>query len=300
MLTSADLTITKDDGVTEITAGDGVTYSYTITVTNGGLSDADNVTVSDIWPAGFDQETVTPSQGSVTSVGTDSFTANLGTIAAGGSATITVTYTVPSSTQAGNYTNTVSVASDEPDPVTSDDTDSDTNTVVTSADLAITKDDGVTQITAGDGVTYSYTITVTNGGLSDADNVTVSDTWPAGFDQGTVTPSQGSVTSVGTDSFTANLGTIVAGGSATITVTYTVPSSTQGGSYTNTVSVASDETDPVANNNTDDDVNTVITSADLVIIKNDGVTTVTAGDGDYTYTIPVTTRSLRCRQCDRQ
>ena len=68
-------------------------------------------------------------------MGTDSFTANLGTIAAGGSATITVTYTVPSGTQGGSYTNTVSVSSDEPDPVATDNTDSDTNTVITSADL---------------------------------------------------------------------------------------------------------------------------------------------------------------------
>ena len=280
VLTSSDLRIAKDDGVTQVTAGDGVTYQYTITVNNDGPSDADNVTVTeDSFPAGFDMGTVSSSHG-----GCAAFPCNLGTIVSGGSATIAVSYTVPSDTQAGFETNTVSVTSDEPDPDPSNNTDSDTNEVVTSSDLSIAKDDGVTQVMAGDGVTYQYTITVNNAGPSNADNVTVTeDSFPAGFDMGAVSSSQG-----GCAGFPCNLGIVGAGGSATITVQYTVPSDTQAGFQTNTVSVTSSEPDPNPSGNTASDTNEVLTSADLRIAKDDDVTQVTAGDGvTYQYTITV-------------
>ena len=51
----------------------------------------------------------------------------------------------------------------------------------------------MTQVTAGEGVVYEYTIKVNKDGASDADNVTVSeDSFPAGFDMGAVSSSQGS------------------------------------------------------------------------------------------------------------
>src|SRR5438552_2633663 len=100
------------------------------------------------------------------------FTCALGPLAKGGSATVTVTYTVPASTPAGPQTNTVTVSSPVSDPNTANNTASDTNTVVTSADLAVTKSDGVTTVIAGDGVTRTYTITVSNiAGPSDATSV---------------------------------------------------------------------------------------------------------------------------------
>src|SRR5690606_8359795 len=138
----------------------------TIIVNNAGPSDADNVTVTeDSFPAGFDMGAVSSSQG-----GCAAFPCDLGTIAAGASATIWVDYTVPADTQAGTQTNTVSVTSDEPDPNDEDNTDDDTNDVLTESDLSISKDDGVSEVTAGDGVTYTYEIVVTNNGPSDADN----------------------------------------------------------------------------------------------------------------------------------
>src|SRR2546422_584045 len=288
--TSADLSVTKTDLVTTVTAGDGVTRTYTITVSNtAGPSDATGVTLSDTWPSGFTRGTITPSQGTCTPATTgQNFTCALGTLAKGGSATVTVTYTVPASTT-GSQTNTVTVSSDTPDPVAGNNTSSDTNTVATSADLSVTKTDLVTTVTAGDGVTRTYTITVSNtAGPSDATGVTLSDTWPSGFTRGTITPSQGTCTPATTgQNFTCALGTLAKGGSATVTVTYTVPASTTG-SQTNTVTVSSDTPDPVAGNNTASDTNTVATSADLSVTKTDLVTTVTAGDGvTRTYTITV-------------
>ena len=127
VLTSADLRITKDDGVTQVTAGDGVTYEYTITVHNDGPSDAHNVTVTeDNFPAGFTMGTVSSSQGACAA-----FPCTLGAIASGGSASITVAYTVPADTPAGDQTNTVSVSAAEDDPDPTDDSASDTTNVLT-------------------------------------------------------------------------------------------------------------------------------------------------------------------------
>src|SRR3989454_572009 len=210
----ADLSVTKTDLVTTVTAGDGVTRTYTITVSNtAGPSDATGVTLSDTWPSGFTRGTITPSQGTCTPATTgQNFTCALGTLAKGGSATVTVTYTVPASTT-GSQTNTVTVSSDTPDPVPGNNTASDTNTVATSADLSVTKTDLVTTVTAGDGVTRTYTITVSNtAGPSDATGVTLSDTWPSGFTRGTITPSQGTCTPATTgQNFTCALGTLAKG-----------------------------------------------------------------------------------------
>src|SRR5207249_3235531 len=126
-----------------------------------------------------------------------------------------------------------------------------TNTGVTSADLSVTKSDGVTTVTAGDGVTRTYTITVSNAGPSNATGVTLTDAWPSGFARGTPSPSQGTCTNVGLGpNFTCALGTLAQGGSATVTVNYTVPASTLAGPQTNTVIVSSDTPDSVPGNNT--------------------------------------------------
>src|SRR4029079_7762549 len=199
--------------------------------------------------------------------------------------TITATYSVPSSTT-GSQTNTASVSSAVGDPDPADNTASDTDTVITSADLSVTKTDGVSSVTAGQAGLGTYTITVTNGGPSDATLVSLTDSWPAGFTQGVVTPSQG--TCQNGPSFDCDLGTIAAGASVTITATYSVPSSTTG-SQTNTASVSSAVGDPDPADNSASDTDTVITSADLSVTKTDGGSGVTAGQaGLGTYTITVT------------
>src|SRR4029079_5133313 len=249
---------------------------------NNGPAAATSVSLTDTFPGGFNRGTVTPSQGTCT--GTPSFTCSLGSIASGGSATVTVNYTVPSSTTA-DQTNTASVSSAVADPVSGNNSASDTNSINTSADLSITKTDGVTSVTAGAPTVHTYTITVANLGRSDATGVSLSDTFPGGFTRGTVTPSQGTCT--GSPSFTCSLGTIAKNGIARVTVNYTVPSSTPA-NQTITASVSSAVSDPDTSNNSASDTDTITTSADLSVTKSDGVTTVTAGAATtHTYTITV-------------
>ncbi len=94
----------------------------------------------------------------------------------------------------------------------------DTDTIGISADLAITKTDGVTTATPGGSVTY--TITASNAGPSDATGATVADTFPASL---TCT-----WTCVG-----AGGGTCTAAGSGNINDTVNLPA---GGSVTYTAS----------------------------------------------------------------
>ena len=68
-------------------------------------------------------------------------------------------------------------------------TATDVNTVSASANLRILKSDGLSQVTAGDGITHRYAITVTNSGPSLASSVIVTDTWPVGFTRGAVSKS---------------------------------------------------------------------------------------------------------------
>src|SRR5205807_471823 len=202
--TSANLSVTKDDGVTSVVAGDGLIRTYTITVHNAGPSDAQNVSLADTWPAGFTRGSL-PS-GCVDVGGGPDFSCPLGTVPANGTVVKSISYTVPSSTTASPQDDTATVSSTTTDPDTANNSATDSNVVKTSADLSVTKSDGVTEVTAGDGITRTYTITVHNAGPSDAQAVSLGDTWPAGFTRGSVTPSQGSCS--GSPSFTCALGTI--------------------------------------------------------------------------------------------
>jgi len=174
--------------------------------------------------------------------------------------TSTFTMTSPPVVGGPNQIATASITLAAGDTVTCTFTNTGVTSGVTSADLSVTKTDGVTTVTAGDGVTRTYTITVSNAGPSDATSVTLSDTWPGGFTRGTTTPSQGTCMTTTGQNFSCSLGTIPAGGSATVTVSYTVPASTPAGPQTNTVTVSSPVSDPNTANNTASDTNTVATS----------------------------------------
>jgi uncharacterized repeat protein (TIGR01451 family) len=208
-----------------------------------------SVALTDTWPSGFTLGTITTSQGSC-SPGGGNFSCSLGNLASGGSATISASYTVPATTPAGNQTNSVSVTSTTPDPNSSNNTASKTTTVVTSADLSVTKTDGLTSVPLLDLSTHTYTIVVTNAGPSVAVDVRLNDYWPSGFNRGATTTTQGSCTQ-GSGDFTCSLGNLAPGASVTVKADYTVPPiTTLLGSHTNTVVVGSSTPDPNTANNT--------------------------------------------------
>src|SRR5207248_2145700 len=117
------------------------------------------------------------------------------------------------------------------------DTATDPTTVTSQADIGIAKSASSGSVTVGSNVTF--TITASNLGPSNASGVVVTDLLPAGLTFVSAVPSQGTYTS-GTGAW--NIGAIVSGGSATLTLVATV---TQTGSITNTATKsAENESDP--------------------------------------------------------
>src|SRR5205823_1274328 len=169
VIARADLSIAKSNTPDPVTAGQSLTY--TIVVTNNGPSDAQNVQATDALPSQLTGATYCDTTGCTPSApwtGSDP----LGAIAAGGSRTILIRATVKSDTPDGaTLSNTASVSSATSDPGPSANSATATTAVSTRADLAITKTHTPEPATAGNPITY--TITATNNGPSDAQNVQV-------------------------------------------------------------------------------------------------------------------------------
>jgi uncharacterized repeat protein (TIGR01451 family) len=281
---SADLSITKTDGVTTATAGGSVTY--TITASNAGPSNATGATVADTFPASLTctWTCVGASGGTCTASGSGNLndTVNL---PSGGSVTYTASCTV-SASATGTLSNTATVAAPAgvTDPTPGNNSATDSDTLAASADLSITKTDGVTTATAGGSVTY--TVSASNAGPSNATGATVADTFPASLTctWTCVGASGGTCTASGSGNLndTVNL---PSGGSVTYTASCTISASATGTlSNTATVAAPAGVTDPTPGNNSATDSDTLGASADLSITKTDGVTTATSG-GSVTYTV---------------
>ncbi|MEI6577662.1 MAG: HYR domain-containing protein, partial [Bacteroidota bacterium] len=270
-----DMTITKTGTPDPVIAGQNVTY--TITVTNNGPSDAQAVAVNDVLPAGLTFVSATPLTGSWSAPNW-----TIGTLANSGEATLILVAKVNNNV-ANNSTiiNTASVSSTTTDPVTLNNSASKSVNVSTSSDLSITKTRTPGAVIAGENVTF--TVTVTNNGPSDAQDVVVNDVLPAGLTFVSATPLTGSWIYPNW-----TIGTLANSGTATMTLVAKVNSNVAHGSVvTNTASVFSTTSDPILANNSADKSVYVITSADLSIMKTTEVPTVIIGE-NVTYTITVT------------
>ncbi len=177
------------------------------------------------------------------------------------------------------------------------------NIEATKTDSLVIDADGNGVPSAGD--TIQYTVAITNSGSLDASGVTFSDTPDANSTLvvGSVTTSQGTVTSGNTPGDTTvgvNVGTVTRGSALTVAITFRVTNTPFPGGVTQisnqgTVSgnnFTTEPTDDPKTTGTDDDptvttVGAVSTSADLAITKTDSPDPVTAG-GTLTYTLTVT------------
>ena len=256
---SANLSMTKT-GTATVVAGGSVTYS--LVVANAGPSDAAALSVTDTLPAGVTFVSATGTGWTCTNTGNVSVSCTRPTLATGTTApTITVVVTAPA--QAGSLSNSASVSSTTADPVPGNNTSSASTTVTASADLSITKS-GPATVVAGNNV--SYNLVVANAGPSDAANLSVADTLPAGVTFVSATGTGWTCTNAGNVSVTCTRPALTTGSTApTIAIVVTAPG--QAGSLSNTASVSSTTADPVAGNNTSSASTTVTASADLSMTK---------------------------------
>jgi uncharacterized repeat protein (TIGR01451 family) len=176
-----DISVTKTDGVTN--TYQGATLTYTVTVRNNGTYTV-SANLLDTVPAALTGVawTCAASAGSTCDAASGSGNAiSTGTtLAASGTATYTVTGTV--NVASGSIANTASVSLDATwlaESNAANNTATDTDTVVSAADLSITK---VAATTFAVDNNASYTLTVRNNGPQSATGtITVTDTLPAGL-----------------------------------------------------------------------------------------------------------------------
>lgn len=281
---SADLAITKTDGITNVAAGQSTTY--TITASNAGPTDAPASQVTDTFPAPLTACSWTCSGaggGTCTASGAGNIADSVN-LPNGGSVTYTATCTVPASTAAGvNIANTAIVSSAIADPIPGNNSATDTDTTIVSSDLSVTKTDGVTSVVAGGALTY--TIVASNAGPSNAVGSTVADTFPAALTCGwTCAGSGGTCTASGS----GNINDVVnlpAGSSVTYTANCTVAPGTVNGtviSNTANVAVAGGSSDPAPGNNSATDTTTVIAGSGVSGTKTVAGSTIPGGAIVYT------------------
>ncbi|MBB6086711.1 DUF7507 domain-containing protein [Wenzhouxiangella marina] len=269
---SVDLSITKDDGVADVTAG--TSTIYTIVAANAGPSDAIAATVTDTFPVACDSV-------SWSCVAAGGATCTAGPVAgdindvinlpAGGSATYTATCAV-SAAASGSLVNTASITAPgdvvDIDPL--NDSATDTNSISVDADLAISKTNGTAASVPGSDTVYTI-VASNSAGPSDIVGATVTDNFPAAC-----TSVSWSCVAAGGATCTAGPGVgniadvidLPVGSSATYTATCSIDAAAVGTlDNTATVSAPMGATDPVAVNNSATDSDTLGASADLSMSK---------------------------------
>lgn len=263
----AELSLRMADSPDPVTVGKALTY--VIGITNFGPEDATNVVVTDTLPASVDYDGGTSDSRCTEASGT--VTCDLGTIASGNRATVEI---VVKPNEAGQITNTASVAADEADSDSANNEEEEKTTVEDpSADLTLTKSDSPDPVSVGDPITY--TIAVSNNGPDAASNVTVTDDLPGGvsYDDAASDPRCDAV-NVGTVS--CDLGTLANSGSDSVEIVVTP---NQAGSISNDASVAADEFDPTPGNNEDTEATTVDPPPPAATCRGEAATIVAAGPG---------------------
>ncbi|MCC7123843.1 MAG: DUF11 domain-containing protein, partial [Acidobacteria bacterium] len=130
----------------------GAPLSYALTVTNNGPATATAVTITDPLPAGT--SLIAGSTPCVASSGV--VTCNVGTLLPGGTTVVGVTLATPPA--ATGLTNQASIAATQGDPVLTNNTDAESTTLVSVADVRIAVA-GPPAATPGTVASYSFTVT---------------------------------------------------------------------------------------------------------------------------------------------
>jgi uncharacterized repeat protein (TIGR01451 family) len=287
IVTTATLAVTKSSSPSAATVGPGETVVYTITVTNNGNAPETNATVTDTmtnatFVPGSVRVNRRPAPDAVLTSG-----APFGTIAAGGSATITYSATVLASVAVGaTVTNTATASGDIPCSGATCTAASPPNSVQLPILGVVKSIDALTRDTVLLGQTVTYSMTISNTGTGPAAQVVLTDPVPAG-----VTPLAGSVTLNGG----AAPGATVVGQNVTVPIVLLAPGATaivafQGtitstavATLTNVVSIGAAGLDSLVHSNP---VVAQLIPSTLQVTKTTTATTATAGDRvDYVITV---------------
>ncbi|KRA32761.1 hypothetical protein ASD81_14715 [Nocardioides sp. Root614] len=196
-------------------ASPGDTLEYRIIVTNTGNAAATGVVVTDTVASGSTYLAGSCTGGTSCSFSSPTVTWQVGTLAAGGSVTLTFKVTLATNVTAGTTAvkNVAVIDTDQEDP---DDSDETTTNVTATSNLTLAKAANQSTVRAGDKITY--TLTYGNTGNGAATGTTIVETVPAGTTYESCT---GGCTR--TDStVTWDVGTVDPGETGSVTMTITV------------------------------------------------------------------------------
>ncbi len=293
---AADLSISKDDGVASVDTGAPTTY--TLVVTNHGPSAVTGALLADPAVAGLAKSLVAcaPTPGQCVSPPTiaalEAGTAALPALAATETYRLAVTATVTAAS--GSVINTATIdppaGVTDPTPANNSATDTDTvNPAAVLADLAITKTDSTTTVTAGDPTTYI--LVVTNNGPSSVTGALLADPAVAGLAKSLVAcaPTPGQCVSPPTvaelEAGTFALPALAATETYRLVVTATVTAASGSVINTATIDPPAGVTDPTPANNSATDTDTVNSTGapGLTLAKSASPTTYTAAGNIIAY-----------------
>ncbi|MCK9150582.1 DUF11 domain-containing protein [Methanobacterium alcaliphilum] len=251
----ADIFVIKSDSPDPVIPGRNITY--TIVVGNVGPSDAQDVTLVDAIPGVVVNPLYSLDNGISWNFWTGFYLWS-GAFAANSNVTILIQGTVDPSAS-GSFTNTATVSSQTIDPYPENNT-STAETLIKTADIAVTKLVNPTKPNYLGNVTY--TITVTNNGPDSATDVEITDILPVGLKLLSIKTSQGTY-----HNGVWTIGTIENKKSATLTIIAQVVKSNT--TIENTaIKTGENEYDPdLTNNNATANI-TVASAANLSVVKS--------------------------------
>ncbi|MEO1618291.1 MAG: SdrD B-like domain-containing protein [Planctomycetota bacterium] len=245
-----DVTLTKSADDTTPAPASNVTY--TIALTNAGPSTATGVVLTDDVPAGMTFVSGTL-EGNAATLSGNTVTFPSITLDDDETVNATLVFTVGADAS-GTITNTATVAADAGEVDATNNTATEDITAEPQADLTVAKT--VDRNTVQSGETLTYTVTVTNSGVSTAVAATASDTLPSGvtFVSG-VGPNSEALTATN-GVITVNGGDLAPNTSFQFTIIATVNDNASG-TLTNNVSVTTTTNESDATNNAASAISTV-------------------------------------------
>lgn len=291
---TSDLAITKTDGQTNAIPGQPLTY--TIVVSSSGPSAVAQATVTDLFPPEFVGVTYTSTASGGATGNTAAGTGNINDIVdmpAGSTITYTATGTVsPSATGTLSNTATVTAPGAVTDPMPTNDSATDTNTLGAEADLSVTKSDSPDPVDPN--ATISYAVVVANNGPSDATSVTLTDVLPAGTTFASLVQDSGPAflcstpAPSATGTVTCTLAALAPATSASFTLIVNVAGSAASSIISNTATVASATPDDNPANDSATTTTTVVGGPDVFATKSVASDSQFETGTEVTYTIVLT------------
>ncbi|TWT76226.1 Cna protein B-type domain protein [Planctomycetes bacterium CA13] len=248
-----DVAITKALQTGDVVVAGG-TFTYEFTVTNNGPSEARNVAVSDLLATGltfvsFDAGT----SGITRNTGDDQdLTFNVGTLSSGETRSFSIDVSLAASAT-GTIANTANITTTDPDSESTNDSATVSNPVTRDIDLIIEKSVEIVGDATGrtiavpgqDQLLYTITVRHDTGSLSDAQDVVITDSLPAGVLGDTITinnnaTGDSSAFDTANQVATVTLGTVAVGEVRTFTILTNVIDEATTATLTNTAEL----TDP--------------------------------------------------------